>query len=261
MKTAFSVGRILFFGAMAFFGIEHLIYATSPKHALLGPPWVPVGGTFAFVAGCILVMACIISVTNRSMRLPGILLVLVLLPRVLLVSIPAVAAQIHNGARWTSASELVAMCGGSLFVVGALPGEGDFQRWKDVLRPAMMLGSSLYGMTLVIFGVQHFIYARYVATLVPGWIPWRLFWAYFVGVAFVAAAAAILSRKNARTGTLLLGTMFFSWVILVHTPRVIAAPGDGNEWTSAFVALAMSGAAWMLVAIEAPTMPGAQQKN
>jgi hypothetical protein len=38
--------------------------------------------------------------------------------------------------------------------------------------------------------------------------------------------------------------MFLLWVVIVHAPRVAAAPHNANEWTSAFVALAMAGSAW-----------------
>jgi uncharacterized membrane protein len=94
--------------------------------------------------------------------------------------------------------------------------------------------------------VQHFQYAKFVATIVPAWIPARLFWAYFVGVAFIAAALAIVTRKMARTASILLGTMFFIWVIILHVPRVAAQPRNGNEVTSLLVALAMSGVSFIL---------------
>jgi hypothetical protein len=40
--------------------------------------------------------------------------------------------------------------------------------------------------------------------------------------------------------------MFLLWVFLLHLPRVAAAPHNGNEWTSLFVALAMSGGALLI---------------
>jgi hypothetical protein len=42
------------------------------------------------------------------------------------------------------------------------------------------------------------------------------------------------------------GLMFFLWVISLHLPRVAAAVHNGDEWTSAFVALAMCGGSWVL---------------
>ena len=108
------------------------------------------------------------------------------------------------------------------------------------------LGRIFIAIALVVFGVQHFMYGAFVAGLVPVWMPGRLFWAYFVGVAFFAAAAGILSQRLARPAATLLGVMFFLFVVLLHIPRIAAHPSDGNEWTSGFVALAMCGGAWVL---------------
>jgi len=47
------------------------------------------------------------------------------------------------------------------------------------------LGRIFIAIALVVFGVQHFMYGVFVAGLVPAWMPGRLFWAYFVGAAFL----------------------------------------------------------------------------
>ena len=143
--------------------------------------------------------------------------------------VPRLAANIHDPGPWTSGSELLALCGAALVLAGVTK-----------------LGRILFAAPLVVFGVQHFLYARFIATLVPAWIPGRLFWAYFVGVAFVCAAISIASSKAARLSAILLGLMFFLWVLILHLPRVAAAPHNGNEWTSLFVALAMSGGALLI---------------
>src|SRR6266849_10785087 len=89
-------------------------------------------------------------------------------------------------------------------------------------------GRIFVAISLVVFGVQHFIYGGFVATLVPAFMPGRLFWAYFVGVAFFAAAGGILYRLMARPAATMLGVMFFLFVILLHIPRVIGKSTDGN---------------------------------
>jgi len=108
------------------------------------------------------------------------------------------------------------------------------------------VGRIFVAVSLIIFGAQHFIYGGFVATLVPAFMPGRLFWAYFVGVAFVAAAIGILTRMLARPAATMLGVMFFLFVLLLHIPRIIGNSSNGNEWTSGFVALAMCGGAWIL---------------
>lgn len=107
-------------------------------------------------------------------------------------------------------------------------------------------GRVLFGGSLFVFGAQHFIYAAFVATLVPAWIPARLFWAYFVGAAFVAAGLAIVFRVRARLGATFLGVMFLVFVLIVHAPRILQRSRNSNEWTSGFVALAMCGGALMV---------------
>src|SRR3981189_235297 len=108
------------------------------------------------------------------------------------------------------------------------------------------LGRIFIAIALVVFGVQHFIYGAFVAGLVPAWMPGRLFWAYFVGVAFVAAAIGAVVPKMTRPAGILLGILFFLFVVTLHIPRIAAHSRDGNEWTSGFVALAMCGGAWIL---------------
>jgi uncharacterized membrane protein len=97
---------------------------------------------------------------------------------------------------------------------------------------------------LFIFGAQHLIYGKFVATLVPKWIPGHLFWAYFIGAVFIATGLAIVTRQLAVQAAALLGLMFFLWVFILHVPLVAASPHRGNGWTSLFVAIAMCGAAW-----------------
>jgi uncharacterized membrane protein len=108
------------------------------------------------------------------------------------------------------------------------------------------LGRIFVAISLVVFGVQHFIYGGFLATVVPAFMPGRKFWAYFVGVALVAAAIGIPTRMLGRPAATMLGVMFFLFVVLLHIPRIVGLSRDGNEWTSGFVALAMCGGAWIL---------------
>ena len=114
------------------------------------------------------------------------------------------------------------------------------------MEKAQTLGKVFVAVSLIVFGVQHFLYGGFVATLVPAFMPGQLFWAYFVGVAFFAAAAGILYKLLSRPAATMLGVMFFLFVLLLHIPRIIGDSRSGNEWTSGFVALAMCGGSWIL---------------
>jgi uncharacterized membrane protein YphA (DoxX/SURF4 family) len=109
-----------------------------------------------------------------------------------------------------------------------------------------LVGRILFAVSLVVFGVQHLMYGRFIAALIPGWIPERVFWAYFVGAAFLAAALAIASGKLAWLAGTMLGGMLLLWVVILHAPRVAAALHNGNEWTSLLVALTVSGCGFVI---------------
>lgn len=217
---------------MAAFGIQYLIYALFKAGPGLGPPWTPAHPFWAYFTAIVSLGAAVCVATNLRVRCAAIVLAFTILLRVLLAYAPKLAANPHDPGPWTSGAELLAMCGAALVLAGG---------YKMI-----MVGRFLFAIPLVVFGIQHFQYARFIATLVPSWIPGHLFFAYFVGVAFVAAALSIATKIKAGLGATWLGIMFLLWVIVLHLPRVAAAPHNGNEWTSLFVALAMSGGAFML---------------
>jgi uncharacterized membrane protein YphA (DoxX/SURF4 family) len=229
MKNLSRVGRFLFGVAMAAFGIQYLVHAFMAGPAL-GPPFSPVGPLWGYFTAVVLILAAVSIVAGKQTRCLAIVLAVTLLLRALLFYAPKLAANAHDPDPWTSGFEILAMCGLALVISGI----------------GLVAGRFLFAISLVVFGAQHFLYAKFVATLVPSWIPGHLFWAYFVGVAFVAAALSIAIGKNARLAATLLGLMFILWVLTLHLPRVAAHPHDGNEWTSAFVALAMCGGAWLV---------------
>jgi uncharacterized membrane protein len=160
--------------------------------------------------------------------------------------LPMLLAHLHDPGPWTVLFELLAIAGGAFVIAASFPQP---PLGGSVLIIRNDAGRWLIAISLLVFAVQHFMYARFVATLVPAWIPARLFWAYFTGIAFVAAAVSIASKKMLRMAAMLLGTMFFLWVVLLHIPRVASAIRNGNEVTSLFVAVAMCGLSFVLAGV------------
>ena len=114
------------------------------------------------------------------------------------------------------------------------------------MEKSQTLGRIFVPISPIIFEVQHFIYGGFVAGLVPAFMPGRLFWAYFVGVAFFAAAAGMLYKIMARPAATMLGVMFFLFVVLLHIPWIAGSSSDGNEWTSGFEVQALCAGASVL---------------
>jgi uncharacterized membrane protein len=253
MDGLLKVGRLFFAIAMVLFGVEYFIYVGGLKGPIPGPPWIPGTHSIAVLTGAALIAVAVCIVTEKLARLAAALLGVALFLYVLFLQFPRLIAQPHSPDPWTSGFELLALMGGA-FVLARIeiPDGLRLEPTNKVLSRLAIFGRVVFAIALVVFAVQHFLYAKFVATIVPAWIPARLFWSYFVGVAFVAAALAIVTRQMARTASILLGTMFFIWVFILHLPRVAAKPRNGDEFTSLLVALAMSGASFILAESFAP---------
>lgn len=136
---------------------------------------------------------------------------------------------------WGNALKESAFCGGALIVAGSYRGDLGF-------------GRIFFAVTMIVFGIEHFLYAQFVQTLVPAWIPGSLFWTYFAGVALIAAGVSFILRVQLRLAGLLLGGAIFIWFLVLHIPRAVVAPvtDNGNELTSVFEALGFSGIAFLI---------------
>jgi uncharacterized membrane protein len=94
------------------------------------------------------------------------------------------------------------------------------------INRAIAFGPVFFASPMAVFGADHFIASHFVATMVPSWIPWHMFWVYLVGVALIASALSIVANKHSVLAATLLSAMLFSFVLLISGPKLIASPGD-----------------------------------
>jgi uncharacterized membrane protein len=87
-----------------------------------------------------------------------------------------------------------------------------------------------YATPLAVFGAEHLTDAADIAQVIPLWMPARLFWAYFVGVALIAAGLAISAKRYLRLSASLTALMFFLFVVMMHIPGVVGHPQDRFSW-------------------------------
>lgn len=231
MPDLAKLARYLFALAVLAFGLILLLHLISPVIPAGGEPFFVRSRFWAWIIGVILVATAAGMATEKYAKWSALLLAFAFLLRAVIVYIPEVIAAPRNPNTWGFVLELLGICGAALAIYG-----GSLEK----------LGRVFYSVELVGFAVQHFMYAQFVATLVPSWIPGHLFFAYFVGVALCAGAVSILTGIYRHIGATLLGLMFLSWVIILHLPRAFASPHTGSEWTSTFNALAMAGGGFVI---------------
>lgn len=200
--------------------------------------WQPVPAGIPRRETLVLVSAALLGLGGLLALLPRAGFLRLLLPAQYLIwavalQVPVVLAKPGVGSLLGFAEVLALAMGGAALFLGRQPGNT-----RTVLR-------ILFGLCPIIFGISHFVYAGFTASMVPAWLPERLYWAYFTGAAHIAAGLAIIAGVAAPAAATLLAVMCGSFVVLLHAPRVFAAPSNRLEWTMLFIALSITGAAWL----------------
>lgn len=96
------------------------------------------------------------------------------------------------------------------------------------------LGKMIFAVTLLVFGLNHFMNAEMMTGLVPSFIPGGAFWVYLTGLGLVAAGVAILMNKMVRLAALLTALMLVIFVLTIHLPGVM---GGGDAMMMSMSAL------------------------
>jgi len=242
-----KLGRFFFAIPLIVFAVEYLARGRWQGGMPPVPPWTHGEHIFSYVAGAILLVISISLLINKEARISATILgLLFMFCVVFLHAAKHFSGIIHDGNTRTRAFETFAL-GGAAFILAALLSNGSSIQFRSSANPMLaIIGRYIYAFSMIIFGVQHFMYAQYIAFLIPNWMPAHLFLAYFTGTAFIAAGVAIAVHIFSRLASILLGLMFFLWVVTLHTPRVIASPPNTDELVSLFVALAFSGSSFLL---------------
>jgi uncharacterized membrane protein YphA (DoxX/SURF4 family)/uncharacterized membrane protein len=114
-----------------------------------------------------------------------------------------------------------------IFVIGLLT---IFLRgyWRNVrgFDKVILFGPIFYAAPLAAFGTEHFTLTKLIASMVPAWIPWHMFWAYFVGACFIAAGLSFVTRIQVRLSATLVALTFFFFVALMDVPGWAKHPQD-----------------------------------
>jgi uncharacterized membrane protein len=149
---------------------------------------------------------------------------------------------------------VLSMCGAGIliFFVALWAARDDIARARG-LDKVVALSNLCFAAPLAVFGALHLAAAKALATMVPSYMPWPLFWAYFFGFALLAASLSIATRILVRWSGLLFGIAMFCFVAMMDIPGALATPGDRFGWILAIRELAFGAGAWLLAA---GAMPG-----
>jgi uncharacterized membrane protein YphA (DoxX/SURF4 family) len=202
------------------------------------PPDVPGRSALALGAGALELIAGVLLLPVRT-RAAGSWLAAAILVGWTALHVPAVVRHPASIADWLGVAESAAMaCAALMFAA----------EWSGVAaaRPIRRAATLVFGVAAIEFGLAHFAFAGFTASMIPAWLPQRVGLAWFTGTAHALAGAAIALGVLRRLAATLESLMMAVFVVLVHVPRVLASPGSRMEWTMLFVAVLLSGSAAMV---------------
>ena len=251
-KWLLPVGRAFYAVGLASIGLMHFYFRDFPGVILPAfPAWLPLRLLCVYVVGAALTAAGIAILFDLKGRKVAAWTGVAFVVLVLIAHIPNQLASANRAVlgAWTNTIKELALAGGAWIAAMSLSKNGsELPSW---LEKALPLGRYFFAFLLIVFGIDHFVYGKFVAMIVPGWVGAPMYWTYFAAVALIAGGLGIMVKRVAPLASLLVGVMIFLWVPMLHIPRAIADPytNVGNEWASVFEATAFSGMALMLAVL------------
>jgi hypothetical protein len=251
MGNLSNTGRIFYGIAMAGIGLL-TVYCKDFPYMLVPPnhSWIPGLPIIAFILGILIFLAGACIVFEKKARPISHLLGSVLLSIFCFYYIPyefIVSSNYMHFGEWENAAKELSLASGAFVIAGCFP-EKNEKHLTGFLGKLIPYGTIFFAITIISFSIDHFLYAKEAADYVPSWIPNHIFWLYFAGLALLASGIGIILNVKRGLAATLLGAMIFIWFVILHIPKVIAAPAAdrGGEITSAFLALAYCGIAFVI---------------
>jgi uncharacterized membrane protein len=146
-----------------------------------------------------------------------------------------------------------------LFVIAALATKDDVVQARG-LDKFVALANLCFALPLAVFGAEHFAAARGIMQIVPKFMPWPLFWTYFVGAGLIAASLSIATKIQVRWSGLLFGIMMFLFVAMMDLPGTLANVHNRISWVLLFRELSFGAGGWMLAAAAMDQSPTSGRK-
>jgi uncharacterized membrane protein len=186
----------------------------------------------AYVSGAILLASVAAILLNRFKKYGVMAIVL---------TVFLLATTRHLANLWkdpVNGFKTLWLIGGALLILGS---SADYKKYA---KKILFFNVIILFMFFYHCAVAHFQFADFVEKLIPSFIPFKTFFAYFAGVCLLCGGIGLLIPAIRKWAALLSAIQIAGWFLLVHVPRALTTGGD--EWIGVGESLAVAGICLML---------------
>jgi uncharacterized membrane protein len=207
------------------------------------PESLPLRLALVYLTAFVSVACGVGLLVQRTAALAARVLFVWLMAWLLLLRIPWMFVDFGVGTWWSASSTAVITATAWILYI-SLSDNGQ-QSGFLVTRNGLRVARALFGLGLIPIGLAHFLYVDATAPLVPAWLQWPYFWAYFTGATFLAAGVAIIIGIFARLAALLVTIQIGLLTVLIWVPRSIEGILTPFQWGEFVVSIVLTACAYV----------------
>ena len=241
-----SMGHAVFSATMVGLGFVGLLYPDFVPMWNPFPASVPARELFLYLGALISLMSGIGLLVPRLAPVAARLLLAALLLWLLLFRLPNFLHEPLFAACW-AVFPLAVMLAAAWVLYVWFAADWDRKHLGLVSsNNGLRIARVLYGLSLIFFGMAHFLAVQATTPLVPNWLPAHVLWAYFTGSTFIAAGVAVLIGLYARLAAALSTLQIGLFLLLVWIPIVAAGSKVPFQRSETILNTALLAAAWVI---------------
>jgi len=241
-----SPGHVLFAVTLIALGILGLIKGDFTVMWQPVPQGFPGRAVLDYLSALICLASGIGLLWQRTATLAARVLLAFVLAWLLILRLPHIFLAPNIGTTWAAAKTAV-MLAAAWVLYAWFAGERDRQRLAFATgEKGLTIARAFYGLALIPFGVAHFLYLNQTTVLVPRWLGWPVFWAYFTGGAFIAAGVAMLIGVFARLAATLSVLQVGLFTLIIWIPMVVTGRVSAFQWQEFIASVVLTTAGWVV---------------
>ena len=226
------------------------------------PKWVPGRTGLVYFCAVISVATGVGLLWRRLAPLASRVLFVVLLLWLLIVRLPNLFYQKPLVlVAWSFGSTAV-MVAGAWVLYSWFALERERERFGFLTDAnGLRIARALYGLSLIPFGLAHFMYVDATTALIPTWLPSPVAWAYLTGAAFIAAGLAISTGVVPILAAALSTLQMGLFGLIVWLPRVVSGNLTDFQRGEVITTFALTAGAWVVTDSYRPSLPYRWRKS